>query len=189
MIYRTKLLLLVSLACFLGCDVGGTRQAAERLADRRAEKMEDADGRGKVDRMTLTEIRNAVDELQEILPYEMDEDLTLARITVDFNGSLCFWYRASDDLTVKFRKIGWERFKQNAEKFVEDFEFNFDEMPPRLAKLIQQDTISLQYIFEDRYESHLGSFSINDSSMEGEKREGQTQENPFAVRNVSASGE
>lgn len=173
------------LTTLLGCDVTGNRGAADRLAERRASSDE---GEKQIKKMSIAEVKRSVEELQDILPYVIDEDLTLARLTVDFNGSVSFWYRTSDELTVQFRRIGWERFKEQAQALIEGFEFDYDEMPPRLAKLIQQDSISLQFIFEDRYESHLGSFSINDSAIAGEQREGHTQENPFAIRNVSAAG-
>ncbi|MEM0927591.1 MAG: hypothetical protein AAGJ83_16210 [Planctomycetota bacterium] len=175
----------IVLTTLLGCDVTGNRGAANRLAERRSASEE---GESQIKKMSIAEVKRAVAELQDILPYVIDEDLTLARLTADFNGSVTFWYRTSDELTVKFRQIGWERFKDQAQALIEGFEFDYDEMPPRLAKLIQQDSISLQFIFEDRYESHLGSFSINDSAIAGEEREGHTQENPFAIRNVSAAG-
>ncbi|MEM6470757.1 MAG: hypothetical protein AAF802_14455 [Planctomycetota bacterium] len=183
---RSLLFCAVVLAAITGCDAIGSKKAANRLAERRANSEE---GGKQIKKMSIAEVKRAVAELQDMLPYVIDDDLTLARLTVDFNGSVSFWYRTSDELTVQFRKIGWERFKDQAQELIEGFEFNYEEMPPRLATLIQQDSISLQFIFEDRYESHLGSFSINESAIAGEQREGHTQDNPFAVRNVSASGD
>lgn len=169
-------------------------EAAERLRQRReAEKMDAINAASEENEvfepMTIQEIRLAVDELQDSLPMEIDDDLLLAEITVDFNGSVSFWYRASDDLTKKFRKIGWETFKQNAQDAIAKSGANFDKAPPKLKRLLEQNHISLQYIFEDRYESHLGSYSLNQAALDGDFRTGNKQTNPFAVRNVSASGD
>jgi len=138
--------------------------------------------------LTVEEIQDAVAELQQFLPIKIHDELRLVRMTCDYNGSVTFWYCTSDKLTDQLRKFGAKKFNERMRKIVEKVDLESDDMPEQLAEILRQDHISLQYVFENRYETYLGSFSLNGSAIGGEERVGREQTNPFAVQNVSLTG-
>jgi hypothetical protein len=73
-------------------------------------------------------------------------------------------------------------------KLIEDFDVERYDLPEELGELLRQDHINLQYVFENRYQTYLGSFSLNRSTLDGDERMGKAQTNPFAVQNVSLRG-
>lgn len=183
--FRTlkSLPLIALLGAISGCEPFAAKDdAAAALAERRKQASEQ-----EALPLTPEQIKQAVGEVQQTLPIEIDDDLKLTQITCDFNGSVTFWYRTSDELTRKFRAIGTQKFKAKMKESIEKIDLDGGDLPPEIVRIIRQDDISLQYVFEDRYQTHLGSFSVNGSSVSGGQHVGSTQTNPFAVRKVSAN--
>lgn len=140
-------------------------------------------------RLSKSEIKREIAKCKEDLPYQIDENFELKDITLDFSGNIVGWYRVSDDMADKLRRIGSVRLKEHTDKAMEDLDLDNSGAPPQIKRLLMQDDVAIQYIMEDRYGSPLASFMVSKQTLKGEERVGKTQQNPFAVREVSGKGD
>lgn len=116
---------------------------------------------------------------QAELPKEIDEYTTLVKIEETPTGSLDFWYQLTDKGTDLCRKYGRERLREAANKMVDKHDGALD---------FASSGKTIHHIYESKFGTHMLSFTVSPESLEGRETVGQTQTNPFAVRNVSASG-
>jgi hypothetical protein len=135
--------------------------------------------------LTKREIKRQIERCQHELPYEIDDHFTLTKITLDYSGTLSWWYTVSDEKAAEFRKVGSVKLKEHAKKTIKNVDLEASGAPPRVRELLFQDNIAIQYILEDKYGTHLASLMISQEALEGKERIGRLQQNPFAVSNVS----
>lgn len=139
----------------------------------------------KKKRLTKGDIKGAIADSREELPYRIDDDLLLTRIDMDFTGNINGWYQVSDSMTAKLRKIGSVKIEQRMREAVTNLDLEKSEVPEQLRQILEQEEYAIQYIFEDRYGLPIASVVVSKETMDGEQRVGRAHENPFAVRNVS----
>lgn len=124
-------------------------------------------------------VQQQIKVAQAELPKEVDEYTTLVKIEETPTGALDFWYELTDKGTELCRKYGRERLREAANTMVGKHEGAFD---------FADSGKTVHHIYESKFGTHMLSFTVSPESIDGRETIGQTQTNPFAVRNVSASG-
>lgn len=142
----------------------------------------------KTEKLTRAEVKRMIKETEKDLPHRLDENFTLTKITMDYGGTLNGWYTVSDDLTAKLRKIGHVKIEEEMRKNIEKLDLDACNVPEQVIQILEQDEFALQYILEDKYGLPIASIVVSKETLDGEQRVGRTQDNPFAVRNVSKKG-
>ena len=115
-------------------------------------------------------------EAQEQLPHQIDEHTTLVKIEKTASGNLDFWYVISDEIANRARRIGRAKIEEYAKKRI-------DKNPDAVA--LAKEGYVIHHIYENRYGTHLFSFTVSPEALHGEDTVGKERSNPFAVRNVS----
>lgn len=144
--------------------------------------------KGKKTKLTKAEIKRMIKESEKDLPHRLDENFTLTKITLDYGGTLNGWYTVSDDLTAKLRRVGNLKIEEKMRENIEKIDLDDCDVPEEIQQILEQDDFAIQYILEDKYGLPIASVVVSKETMDGEQRIGRTQQNPFAVRNVSKNG-
>ena len=139
----------------------------------------------KKDKLTRSDIKRMIKEGESDLPIQLDEHLTLEKITLDYSGMINGWYTVSDELTASLRRVGNVKIEEKMNENIEKLDLDKCGVPEEIQELFEQQDFAIQYILEDKYGLHIASVVVSKETMQGDERVGQTQSNPFAVRNVS----
>ncbi len=143
----------------------------------------------KKTRFTTAEIKRMIKDCEKDLPHRIDDNLTLTKITLDYGGTVNAWYTVSDELTAGLRRVGNVKIEEQMKKNIENIDLDSCGAPEELKTLFSQESFAMQYILEDKYGLQLASVVVSEETMNGDERVGRPQENPFAVRSVSKSGD
>ncbi|MCA9139231.1 MAG: hypothetical protein KDB00_20800 [Planctomycetales bacterium] len=146
---------------------------------------------GKTDDKKLTrgEINRLIKDAEDDLPYRIDDDFMLTKLTLDYSGTLNGWIVVSDELTAKLRKVGNVKIEETMRDNVSNVDLHSSSVPEKVVQIIEQDDFAIQYIFEDKYGLPIASVVVSKETLDGESRIGRTQDNPFAIRNVSKNSD
>ncbi|KAA5542106.1 hypothetical protein FYK55_14960 [Roseiconus nitratireducens] len=106
------------------------------------------------------------------LPKKLDQYTILRRIEENPSGKLDFWYEVNDEGTRLCRRSGRQKLREVADKMIK----KNDEI-----QVFAKAGITSHHIYENRYGTHLLSFTVSPESIVGEETVGQEQQNPFAA--------
>ena len=144
-------------------------------------------GGSQSDKLSKSEIKREIAKAKKQLPIRAEEGLTLTDIELEYSGGITVWVQCDEELTRQMRAIGSHTFKQSAKDNMAKIDPENVNFPRELQQLFKQD-IPIQYIFEDKFASHLATVTLSREAFEGKERIGEQQKNPFAVNNVSRNG-
>lgn len=136
-------------------------------------------------KLTRAEVKRMIKDSESELPLSIDEHFTLTKFTLDYGGTLNGWCTVSDELTAKLRKIGNVKIEEAMRENLTKLDLEKSDVPEQVIELIEQEEFAIQYILEDKYGLPIASIVVSKETLEGDVRVGRTQQNPFAVRNVS----
>ncbi|MEO1526942.1 MAG: hypothetical protein AAFX06_16005 [Planctomycetota bacterium] len=135
-------------------------------------------------RLSKNEIKREIAKAKKQLPVAAEEGLILTDINLEYSGGITVWVQCDDELTRQMRAIGSHTIKESAKDHLSKIDPDSANFPKELQQLLNQD-VPIQYIFEDKFGSHLASVTLSEEAFAGKERLGEEQNNPFAVNTVS----